>query len=303
MKIYFHENGLTLLEMLLALAIAALILIMGFRLILFWQKQMTFTEVNYNIDTLFKSQQAYYNAQCFGIYVPGNAKVADAPNGENPWSGYQYASGRLTPMQFVGNAPVPNPVNNNSFYYPGSVANLIERHYLAGNPSNPDNFPFAPSPIVKDVTQTYQGYKVLHGYSVFFAQILQKRMQQIAGTSTPVPIGVNAVTYAGVSIWLAAEDQATRQADLQLLGGSCLSSLPASNCQNPVANGQFLVWVRPANAPSQHHRSDTWVSNPQVTQFQQLYTTYPITYLTAVTPTTNIGSNNDLYFQYFLCTN
>lgn len=302
MKTSFYQKGLTLIEILLALAIAVLILIMGLRMILFWQKEMVVTQVKYNVDTLFKSQQAYYNAQCFGIYVPNNATVNNAPIPPIQLSGYNYAPGRVAPTRYFS---PPSPVQ--SFYYAGSVANLIATGYLAGNSKNTDHFPFSPNALVQNANKkvtnkNLQGEPVFHGYAVFFVQYLTKRKLATYNKQSAT-IGVQAVTMAGVGVLLNVNGSKVRQAYAKLLGATCLADAPQTNCQEPDSSGKYAVWLRPANAPSAHNVSDTWVSNPQVVQFQQLYTTYPTTYLTSTSPKIAVTQENQQYFQYFLCTN
>jgi hypothetical protein len=126
------------------------------------------------------------------------------------------------------------------------------------------------------------------------------RMQCIAGSSgscsSSVPIGQIYIWQIQVSVHL--KNTATANQYLKLLGGDCLSSSAGSfvtQCPaSGVGTGNFVVWNRLPALANTGAMSDYWLTMPTISQFKQMYTTYPITTLTD-------GAKTNA--QYFTCGN
>lgn len=59
-----NNQGVTLLEVILALSISAMIVLMGFRMYMVYRKQVDVDAVKYNVDVLFQAMTRYFQANC-----------------------------------------------------------------------------------------------------------------------------------------------------------------------------------------------------------------------------------------------
>lgn len=106
MKSFFFQKGITLLELMLVLALATTLILMGVRVYLQFSQQAYVTELQSEVDTLFMAMAKYYQVNCRG------------PN----------YNGLLSPKI------IPNPTSTT--YVPVSLWNL--QNYLGRwNPKNP----------------------------------------------------------------------------------------------------------------------------------------------------------------------
>lgn len=252
--------GVSLLELLLVLVVAGLILIAGYRQYLIYRYDADVQQLKQNVDILMASMTLYYRANC----------------GE---------TGALSPTVALTD-PMKIDINND----------LIQNGYLSANA-------FPVSPLVNRKGGD------LGGYRVQFNKLTMPRSvcTSATGTDSAGPLttqGCASSTVIGtILIWkpqvaVSLANTALAQTQLQQLGGDCLSSPSSNTTVYPCSANQpgtFVVWERlPSNASTQMNTPFHQLM-PTAQQFQQMYTTYPITYLTQ---SSGVGPYET---QYFLC--
>lgn len=119
--------------------------------------------------------------------------------------------------------------------------------------------------------------------------------RNIATNSGVTQIGTIVRWMPQVSVLI--RDVANAATYQKLLNADCLSSLNGTTVFPCSANqtGNYIVWERPPSYFTQKlgSESNSWGSLPTVQQFNQMYTTLPITNLT--------GNSHTPEFQYFYC--
>lgn len=262
-----HE-GATLIEVILVIVIGAVILYMSIQQYLSYRRDADTAQVIANINTLFQAMTGFYKQECYGV----------APNGI-------LTPGKLNPT---------NPTTPPSIYPINIVSDLTDTGYLTTNiPLNPLINPTGP------------GTK---GYVTQFNQNTTTLDREICMTGTGAtkgPYDLNCATRRNVGeivLWTAQvavrlnnPAQATQY--LNLFAGDCLSSASGTTvtpCASSGNTGNYVVWERlPSNANTKAS-SGVWPTMPSVSQFKQMYTTYPILGLTNGSLISN---------QYYYCGN
>lgn len=137
------------------------------------------------------------------------------------------------------------------------------------------------------------------GYITQFNISTSTRYSCTNGNCTTQPIGTAVIWVAQVAVKLNPEiaNSSNAPAFLAALGGDCLSGLSGSTVAPCGTSSQtdYVVWQRIPSYPSQGTQTDYWVTNPVVTQFNQMYTTYPGGYLMQTEGDTPSGQ------QFFYC--
>jgi len=251
-----REFGMTLIEVLLVLAIAMSILVMSLRQYYSYRLDADMMQLSFNVNTLFEAAAAYYQANC------GPGKQLD-PN---------VTTATRKPLNIT--------------------TDLINAGYLASN------FPI-PNPLV-------DGTAPGSGYVVQFNEYTMPRMQPVCSdppdctTSTPIQVGTIIIWKIQVAVAtnnMTAVRLANTQAFLQADCVSTVSGSPPMSalCSTNPTTGTYLVFERlPSFVNSDlRARSPDWLSMPLLKQFNQMYTTNPITDLT--------NQSHTPEYQYYYC--
>lgn len=256
------QNGLTLVEALLAFVVVAVLVMAGTRQYQVHVRDKEVREILYNVDVLAQAAANFYWANCGAQYDPPS---------------HSYTVGRLHPNSAPTNPFVLNIQTDliNSGYMP-AAANLSKGNFIvpAGNGQ----------------------------YSVQFNQASSPRMilacnDAACTTSSQQQIGTNIFWRIQVSVRVSNIARATYYRDLT--GATCVSNagapagsiLPCATA--PAGANTFLVFERAPAFPTPTSRSALTQNNTSLHLFNQPYTTFPITHLT-----TNSHSPE---YQYFLC--
>lgn len=276
------QSGVTLLEVMLVLVIAAAILFFSIRQYEMWKADATLQEVKQNVDTVFQALSFFYRINCNGSYDE---------------------TGKLIPGKLN---PVANPPPKTN--YP---VNIEQDLVKAGLLQTKLKTIFPTNMIVDDTDVKTYGY-----IAQFNEQPPVPRIVCTEGTNSFNPtspscksstqIGTIIIWKAQVAILLRNKNDA--QFYLSALGGDCLSNLSADGivepCDKSNGVGPYVVWERLPSLASPYTQSIYWQSNFPVKQFNQMYTTYPVTYLTAsggTTPGQPPPQPQQTQPQYFLC--
>ena len=255
---------MTLLEIMLVLAIGASLVAFGIRQYQAFRLDSDVQQLAYNVDTLFQAAAKYYYANCIRQWDPNAGYIDSGTSG----------AGMLDPGDSSSTSYGPGtsrPINVGT--------ELIDRGYL--------NEPLIYSPLVVTTPGTFTGYFV----------------QFNRGADVPRQISFSSATdmktigyVATFNIQVSVEIKNTNQVDVLLrsLKGTCRSGTPGGLCTAYPGSGGYVVFVRsPSFVVS--NVSTFWGMNPTLTQFKQMYTTYPLLYLL------NSDGSPDGNKQYFLC--
>lgn len=249
-----RQRGVSLLELMLALAVASLLIVLGLRMYQSFTVDQEAMQLQANVNTLFLAAGNYYRANCIQ-YKDSTGTVTKA--------------GALDPSVTTSDVAVP-------------VSTLVSSGFL--NQWSPP-----PNSLVDTSDPTTE-------YIVQFNLISAPRNQCTVGT------GINQCTQTvQVGTWNNRQIQVSvhmKNASMyqSMLGADCTSTVSSggkvSAC-SADAPGNYLVWTRLSNFAAPEITTDFWPSSPSLEQFNQMYTTYPITTLTS--------GYIDVNTQYFLC--
>ena len=266
-----HQAGVTIFEVILVLGIMSALLYATINQYYVYKQGKDILQLQSNVDDLFFAATKYYQANC--------------SNQTNPTTGLKIpASGAL------------DPSNSPTTPFVVTVAQLQNGGYLAippvtgayGGLGAP---PFPVSPFVDGTGANF-------GYQIQFNQATSPRNINTYPSSTAASIGNNIVWTIQISVQLL--HTATALQYQQLLGADCVSVLNVSGagvtpCVSgsavPIGSPLFLVWQR-LPSMSTSYPPVLWEMNPTVTQFNQMYTTDPITFLLETGTTQNYLCNS-----------
>lgn len=236
------QEGVTLLEVMLALAIGSSIVMLGVKHYKTVKVDSDTHQLVYNVDQIFQAAAEYYQANCRRQVSPTTGAVVGT-------------AGTLDPDY------TPAPTNP----YSVTVASLISEGYLtAALPLNP---------LVNNAGTN-------GGYFVQFNRVSPDADRTVtAYTGDTVKLGRIIVWRIQVAVEL--RNAATAETFRQMLGADCLSG-PGSNGIEPCSSGvpgNYAVWERLPSLAVPNSNSNYWMTNAAVKQFNQLYQTLPMLYL------------------------
>lgn len=256
------QKGMTILETLLVFAIAATFVITGMRMYMTFKNDNDVMQLRGIVDTLFVGMASYYQEICFGRYD----------------NSLNFTPGIL------------NPQYSPSALWPVSPSTLISKQYLPNN-----NIP--PNSLV-DTTDPSGGYVLRYNRDA----VPPSRYADLSsGGSTPVG---NIIVWR-IQVAVKLKPGLDANAYLKLSGADCLSSsysISGVSYVYPCSSnktGSYLVWERLPSYASPQGSSILRILNPSLKQFQQMYTTYPMTYLLYSKPST--GTTPTGAAQNYLC--
>ena len=254
---YRNSKGLSLLEMILVIGIMASILLLSIRQYQSYRLDSDMRQLEYNVDALFQAMGKYYRANCYGTTVPG----ADP-------------AGTLQPGAL-------HPNNNPSDPFPINIqTDLRDNGFLT------ENYPISPL-----LDETGPG----NGYVVQFNRHTQPRTLCIDPPICSSTRTIGTIVFWTAQVAVLLRDPTLAQDYLQVLRGHCLSSFAGGTVTPCPGVGDYIVWERMPSFASPASTSSYWSMNPILDRFNQLYTTYPITYLLDTAGQTPSGP------QYYLC--
>lgn len=271
---YHRVSGMTLLEVMLVLAISASLVLISLRVYRSLQANADIAEVQQNVNKLFNAMANYYRANCNGVnYI----STFDKDCGASCTTSQKCTSKldpRCTGYPTLAGAPVVIDIQTD----------LINTGFLQTVTGGSGTNPFGPNVIVS-------------AYQVQFNQpTTQPSRSQALSPSGSATIGTNVQWQVQVAVQLRNSSKAT--AYLYSLGGDCASSAGAGGsvtaCTSPAGTtGAYIVWQRLPSFSTMQSQSPFWPTMPTIQQFNQMYTTYPMTYL--------LTNTNAPPTQYFVC--
>ncbi|MDR3490509.1 MAG: hypothetical protein P4M12_00535 [Gammaproteobacteria bacterium] len=243
MKFLRIQKGATLLEVMLALAIASAILVSSIKMYQRFKLQSDLTKVQSNVDLLFAAMGNYYRAQCpiGGTLDPATAGTTNSfpvTNGT--------AAVVTTAMQAYGLAVT---LGKNSL-----LDDVGNTYVLQFNPSLSTT-----SPQVNACVVMVPGTACIP-------------------TSSTLPSSAKSLIWTA-QVAVKLKDSTKGPVYQSSLGADCLSAgHPSTNpttidpCSNPDTHNTYLVWERLPSYTAPNTTSILWLSMPQLKQFNLQYT-------------------------------
>lgn len=254
-----QQAGVALIEIILVIVVASGIVYFSIQQYLSFRRDADAAQVQSNVNAIFQAMTAYYRTNCYGQYDTSTSSVI---------------TGTLNPTNATPPA-VSQPINITN--------DLITPKFLTTD--------IIQNPIVNAAGAGTDGYVAQFNRPATPADRMQCTS---SGCATSVPIGKIYTWKIQVAVQL--NDAATADQYLKILGGDCLSNF-AGGIVTPCtvgSTGTFVVWERLPGYANIQAVSNYWVTLPTVSQFTQMYRTYPL-------DTLMDGSNTDN--QYYLCGN
>lgn len=260
-----RQTGVTLLETMLAIAIAASMVVMGIRLYGFLKRDSDYQALRYNADILFAGARNYYLAQCGRSWDASTGPIAPSTSGV----------GALDPG---GGASTGSPI---------PISKAVIDSYVKGSYTN--------SPLIDNSDPTKTFIVQFKAYSQNRNTFVMTAPNMVVNSA----IGKSYVWEIQVAIKL--KSNVNSNAALNYTQASCIAQVtsgviqPCSSARVPGSD--YLVWKQmPGFASSREVVSNYWAMSPLLVQFKQMYNTYPIGILTD-------QNGSAATKQYYLCGN
>ncbi len=251
------QQGYTLTEVILVLAVITMILTMGMRIYQSYSLDSNVLQVQQNVARIFNAMGLYYRQNCNGVETAGGGLK---PGKLNPSKGYPAV-------------------------YAVSLQNdLIDPGLLGQAPSEIN-------PIVSTGNSTGLAYVTQFNSGPDTRQTRIMCTDMINGVCiSTANIGTTYIWEAQVSVMLNTTSQSVAEAYLNMLGGDCLSTFDKSTgtvspCKgNPSkpgksASGYFVVWQRSPSIGMGEGLSSMWQVNSVTRAFNVLESTPSMSYL------------------------
>ncbi len=261
------ERGISLLEVLLVIAIASSILLMGLRVYQQYSVDAYAQQVKYTVDQVFQAMAHYHQVNCQNLVGP-DGKVT-----------------RKGDLSFSSSAPPKQPhvidIENDLLTDPNNQGNVFLPTWQPLNPL------IDPTAGTKGFFAQFNPPSKLDQRMVYYCQNLNQDLGGVnkCDPSALQPLQQNTPTILlwsiQVAIKLNTQDPDKQQMYMNLLGADCISTLqgtnevaPCSSASNPSggsSSGGYLVWSRLPSMASPNTTSSLWESTPLLTQFNRQY--------------------------------
>ena len=243
-----YANGVTLMEILLVIAIAAFLVIIGVRQYAIFSRDNAVKQLQYTVSLLFQGAKNYYQANCRCPFdIPSNAYVCSGSTGTLDPS---YTPASPSPFPVVKTTNLlstfiqwPPPFNRLIDSTVGQNGFIVQFNLQGTTPGNRIQ-PFA----------TYFNWEGTMPTSLVF----------------PSTVVIGKIYHWSVEVGVKLNNSANSA----VLGADCSTSLDGSGNLYPcVPNhpGNYVAWERtPSFSPMQS--TAWWLIMPRIRQFNQLYT-------------------------------
>lgn len=246
MTFYQKNSGVTLLEVLLVLAIAASLIWIGFEVYLGFKRDQDIAQIKYNVDMIFVAMKNFYQSNC------GEGKALD---------------------------PAKNPVNPSFPYHSISIKEDLYPNYL-------NKWPPIGTPIVDAtgtdygyVAQFNYTESLTRSYTACWIDYSTTPYRQNCSTE-PIQTSSNYRPYT--ILWRS--QVAVKIADLSkintyksMLLADCISSssdggITVDACTGTQTEKDYLVWEHLPSNQSPKMISPMWLQSPILKEFNLQYT-------------------------------
>jgi type II secretory pathway pseudopilin PulG len=283
-------SGITLLEILLVIAIAASLILLAITQFEQFKRQAAFLDVKRNVDILFRALGQYYQANCRSLT---DQSIADTV-GKNP----TVLQGDLAPGGLIADYTI-----SNQEYSVDIQEKLVKKHYLASD------WPLY-SPVVDNDSYAAKFIFLLTTKQAYACWNFKNQAGNVnCNISQYYPgdtdVGPQTIQDKQVAYWLIQvsvkvpndTDGSKTIALLGPTGANCASSVPDRCDGSDTPN--YLIWQQLPTKSSSRISSDSWEAQNQEALFNQQYT-HDVMYEIATSNYAPPGSSID---TYYLCGN
>lgn len=249
--------GFTLIEMILALAIAVSIIVFGMRLYLQYRFDLSTQQLQYNVSAIFQAMSSYYQGVC-----NGQLKSVMTGSDVTTWK-YTYQNSKIHS-------------GNDESVLIDLKNDLIENNYLTSN--------LYIIPFVYNHTKSPED-----GYVIQFNRITSDRYTctstntDLSSCKEKVKIGRTVIWQLQVAVKLSDDALNAASAYMGATNAKCLSSSTGdfvTPCPTEgIGEGNYLVFVQNSTSQVGPTSSGTWPTLSNVDQFTRMYNAYPASYL------------------------
>lgn len=229
---WHQASGVTILEAMLSLAIAASIILFGMQMYQQYKIQADAFSLKYNVDQLLVAMAHFYQANC----PPGGAfwYSKTAPITSTYWVVLQSSAGQANLLPYLSSSWQPSNPLVSSYSMQFNPSQMTRSQYACYNATNnPINVGCTTPTAVQSGQQT----------------VLLWQMQ--------------------VAVQLANPDYT--KAISGMIGADCVSDNPGG-CNNSAANPSYLIWQRSPSTATTDIKSPLWLTTPRVNEFNLQYT-------------------------------
>jgi type II secretory pathway pseudopilin PulG len=282
--------GLTLIETMLVLSIAAFLILLGMRQYQQYRIDASFVQVKKNVDVLFQALGQYYQANCRNVSDEAISSLTGKPATST--------KGDLAPG---GNLNVDYTLTNKAYLI--DIQQMVQNHYLPPNWQTITPIVDTDSYVANFIFMlgTKQMYACWNYYTT--SSTVQCNTALYFPSSTDV--GPTDIQPDQVAFWLVQvsahvyndTDGSKTLAYLGPTGANCASGSP-DTCDGSTTPS-YLIWQQLPTKSGSKINSDLWVSQQQEAMFNQQYT-HDVMYEFANPNYAPTGSNID---YYYLCGN
>jgi hypothetical protein len=263
-------SGVTLVEFMLVLAVASSIIMLAMKQYRMLKVDSDVNQVLVDVDQIFQAASYFYQANCKMQQDPVNGPIG--------------GTGQLDPSYFPAPpaAPTPTPPANP---FPITVTDLRSGGFLTSKV------------MLSSIINTNS---VNDGFMVQFNMNSSDRTFDTTPPVTTVKLGKIIVWRIQVAALLRDPSKALQYKNL--FRADCLSTLdPSGTTVTPcsvIGAGVpsppiYVVWTRLPSYATPESNSNAWITNASMKEFNQLYETYPVSYLQGV-PASSYPAQNYL---------
>lgn len=289
-----HQNqyGVTLLETMLALAIAVSLVVFGLRVFDQFSFQAKEQKIAANVNQLFQALKGYYDANCRqSLDTNSTAQssgrldplVSDTPS-IPPFLTRSIATDLVTPGFLTSwqpiNALVDNSATDNGYFVQynrvlsGSIDPVMSVYACTGSSNSPSCNAMNGSVLATSMSQPTNQSRVI----IWVAQVAVK----LSDSLTPAQ-------------WIQIKND---------LNADCVStSASKADCTTTPSGSGYLIWQRMPSAYNPNITSDYWTSTPYVKQFNMQYTNDGVAALSGVKDETKDSGTSKTWYNplNYLC--
>jgi type II secretory pathway pseudopilin PulG len=272
--------GVSLIEVILVLAIASVILVLGLRQYQAFNIDAAAQRIRYNVEEIIHGAAYYYYANCENS--SGNTATLDPANSPaNPYTGVTVNT--LVTSGYLANLPVGNPLINSSGTGNGYLLQFNESTAVR-NYCTTDGTTVTCSPIGYNIIWTIEVSVLLNDTSKaaqYFGMTGADCLTTIRGNNEVAPCAFASTFATLCQSYRNVPPSFPTYASSQVLADS-LKCPPSGGTYN-----NYLSWERLPSMASPKGASPLWMTNPVVRQFKQMNEEPSLSYMLANPTVTN----------------
>jgi hypothetical protein len=277
-----NMTGVSLVEVILALVVAAAIITMGINQYLVYSKDTAAREVTYNVDSIMRAAAYYYYANCEKSSSNSGATLDPANSPPDPYPVFLPA---LVSSNYLMAFPPQNPLVDSSAPFGGYLVQFnmkTSKRYYCSTPGdsttctsqigNNINYTIQVSVALKDVANATRYYNMTGATCLTSTNLTTIEVEPC---STAASYAATCQAYRNISpsdpnYWA-----------YQIAANAMLCPFLGATYNN------YISWERLPSMASPKSQSILWMNNPTVRQFKQMNEAPSLSYMLSNPTATN----------------